>query len=167
MTKQQTDSAPRVGFVKRLAAMIYDTLVATAVGMLAALVMSTVMVVLLSNGVLNMGGAEQPSQAIEASLLYTSILRIWVLVWVVAFFLWFWKNGGQTLGMRAWRLRLFSLNDEPVTWSRLLLRMVTSLGGLGTILVLFDVKHKLALQDRVSQIEMVSLSKQANDHKNW
>ena len=54
-----------------------------------------------------------------------------------------------------------------MTWSRLLLRLVTSLGGLGTLLVLFDVKNKLALQDRVAKTEVVKLTKNQNDHKSW
>ena len=167
MSDSEVDSAPRAGFFRRLAAMIYDALVAVAVGMLAALVMSATLVALLSNGVIPMYGAEQPSEAISQSAVYTAVLQVWVVLWVTVFFLWFWKKGGQTIGMRAWRLRLFTLDDKPVTWGRLVLRLLASLGGLGTLLVLLDVKGKLALQDRVTNIEMVFLSKHANDHKNW
>jgi len=163
----QAEIMPRAGFIRRLAAMIYDILVAVAVGMVAALVMSLTLVVLIGNGVLPANGAQDPSVAIRESLLYTSIMQVWVSAWVIGFFLWFWKNGGQTIGMRAWRLRLFSTTDEAPGWGRLLIRLLTSLGGIGTILVLFDVKHKLALQDRASQMEMLVLTKFANDHKNW
>ena len=41
----------RAGFIRRLAAMIYDTLVAVAVGMCAAMVVIVTLIVLLSNGV--------------------------------------------------------------------------------------------------------------------
>ena len=167
MSESDSVDLPRAGFIRRLAAIIYDALVAVAVAMIAALVMSALLVILLSNGVLSMNGAEAPNEAIRQSLLLTSTIQLWVAAWVIGFFLWFWKNGGQTIGMRAWRLRLFSTNNEPVTWGRLFIRLLTALGGLGTLAVLLDVKNKLALQDRASKMEMVVLSKHQNDHKNW
>lgn len=147
--------------------MIYDTLVAVAVGMCAAMVVTVVLIVLLSTDVLPMRGATHPSDAIQASFLYQLIIQIWVGAWVVAFFLWFWKKGGQTLGMRAWRLRIYSTTEEPMTWPRLLIRLFSSLLGLGTLLVLVDRKNKLALQDRLSRTEVLKLSKEMNDHKQW
>ena len=54
-----------------------------------------------------------------------------------------------------------------MTWPRLIIRLVTSLGGLGTLLVLFDIKHKQSLQDRLAKTEVLKLSKEANDHKRW
>ncbi|GGW93114.1 RDD family protein [Alteromonas halophila] len=157
----------RAGFIRRLLAMVYDTLVAIAIGMCAGLVIIVTLVILLKNGVLDMQGFEQPSQAIQASLLYTSLIQGWVAIWVAGFFIWFWKNGGQTLGMRAWRLRIYSTVDKPVTWSRMVIRLIGSLGGLGTLLVLFDIKHRQSLQDRLASTEVVQLTKAQNDHKSW
>jgi len=34
-----------------------------------------------------------------------------------AFFGWFWTHGGQTLGMRAWRLRIVRADGGDLTWS--------------------------------------------------
>ncbi|RDV29406.1 RDD family protein [Alteromonas aestuariivivens] len=158
---------PRAGFFRRLLAMVYDTLVATAVGMCAAMVMLVPMIVLLKNGVLDLQGYAEPADLIQASLGYKILLQSWVVLWVAGFFLWFWKKGGQTIGMRAWRLRIYSTDDQPMTWSRLALRLVSSLLGLGTLLVLVDFKNKLALQDRVARTEVLKLTKEANHHKNW
>lgn len=166
-TSTSSPEQQRAGFFRRLAAMIYDTLVATAVGMCAAMAMIVFMVVSLKNGVFDMQGYAEPNEFIQNSVMFTTIIQVWVGVWVAGFFLWFWKRGGQTLGMRAWRLRIFSTTEAPMTWSRLLLRLVTSLGGLGTLLVLFDVKNKLALQDWVAKTEVVKLTKNQNDHKSW
>lgn len=158
---------PRAGFFRRLAAMVYDALVAVAVGMCAAMVMLVAMIILLENSVLDKQGFEHSSDVISHSLLYTTILQVWVSLWVLGFFMWFWRKGGQTIGMRAWQLRLFSTNDKPMTYGRVLLRIVCSLGGLGTLLVLFDFKNKQSLQDRIAATEMLVLSKQANDLKSW
>lgn len=160
-------SLKRAGFVRRLLAMVYDTLVAIAVGMCAAMVMIVVLVVLLSNGILDLQGYDDPSALIQHSFLYKTLIQIWVGLWIVGFFLWFWKNGGQTIGMRAWRLRIYSTVEAPMGWGRLVLRLLASLGGLGTLLVLFDLKHKQSLQDRVANTEVLQLTKEANDHKSW
>lgn len=157
----------RAGFFKRLAAIIYDSLVAVAVGMCAALVIIITLVILFETGVLSKQGYENVSDLIQNSIVYALLIQVWVSLWVVGFFLWFWKHGGQTIGMRAWRLRLFSMNEKPVGYGRLLIRLVTSFGGLGTLLTLLDYKSKLALQDRASQLEVLALTKEANDHKSW
>ncbi|MDF2178595.1 RDD family protein [Aliiglaciecola sp. CAU 1673] len=162
-----TEVFPRAGFFRRLAAIVYDALMAVAVGMCAAMVMLVLLILLLENGVLEKQGLEHSSEVIRQSLLYTSILQVWVIAWVIGFFLWFWVHGGQTIGMRAWRLRLFSLDDKPMGYGRALLRLMASLGGLGTLLVLLDIKYKQSLQDRIARTEMLVLSKEANHHKAW
>lgn len=167
-TETKQDNSPkRAGFFRRLVAMVYDTLVAIAVGMCAAMVMIVTFVVLLKNGVLDLQGYAEPADLIQASTLYKTIIQVWVGGWIIGFFLWFWKKGGQTIGMRAWRLRIYSTVDEPMTWSRLIVRLIASLGGLGTLLVLFDFRNKQSLQDRVAKTEVVHLTKEANDHKSW
>ena len=157
----------RAGFVRRLLAMIYDTLVATAVGMCAAMVMIITLVVMLKNGALDLQGYAEPADLIQASSGYKLLIQTWVGLWIAGFFLWFWRRGGQTLGMRAWRLRIYNTVEEPMSWPRLFIRLVASLGGLGTLLVLFDYKNKQSLQDRLAQTEVLKLTKEANDHKSW
>lgn len=161
------NSFPRAGFFRRIAAMVYDILVAVAVGMCAAMVIIVVLSLLIENGVLDKQGYQHMSELIEHSILYKSIIQIWVGLWVLGFFLWFWRHGGQTIGMRAWRMRLFSTSDEPMGYGRALLRILSSFAGLGTLLVLFDVKNKLSLQDRIAKTEMLVLTKEANHHKAW
>jgi len=165
--QQPNDIGERAGFFRRLAAMVYDVLVAVAVGMCAAMVMIVTLIVMLKNGGLDMQGFAEPADLIQASTGYKLLIQSWVGLWVAGFFLWFWKRGGQTLGMRAWRLRIFSTVEEPVTMTRLITRLVGSLFGLGTLLVLFDVKEKQSLQDRLAKTEVLKLSKEANDHKSW
>ncbi len=158
---------PRANFVRRLAAMVYDVLVAVAVGMVAALLMILVLMILFQNNWIDRQGFEHMNELIQASGLYTYLIQGWVVFWVCLFFMWFWKNGGQTIGMRAWRLKIQSTTDQPMTYPRIFLRMLVSLLGLGNILVLFDVKHRLSLQDRICKTEVITLTKKANHHKSW
>lgn len=79
-------------------------------------------------------------------------LRLVYFILVSAgFFGWFWTHGGQTLGMRAWGLRLSGPNGAPVQWSQALLRFAAGLlsGGLGLFWVLWDPEGR-ALHDRWS-----------------
>lgn len=160
-------SHSRASFFRRLAAMVYDLLVAVAVGMCAAMVMLVSMLVLVENNILDNQGYAHFSDLIQHSFRYQLTLQLWVSLWVVGFFLWFWRNGGQTIGMRAWRLRIFSINDKPFGYSRALLRLLCSFGGLGTLLVLFDFKSKQSLQDRIAGTEILVLSKEDNHHEAW
>ncbi|MFT2090028.1 RDD family protein [Paraglaciecola sp. 2405UD69-4] len=147
--------------------MIYDLLVAIAIGMCAGLIMLIFLITLFESKIIDGAGHEHFMDFMQTSTIYPLILQIWVTIWVVVFFLWFWRNGGQTIGMRAWRLRLFSTNDKPFGYRRALLRLVCAFGGLGTLLVLFDRKSKLSLQDRLTNTEILVLSKEANHHASW
>lgn len=169
MNKQSVSTAafPRASFFRRLAAMVYDILVAVAVGMCAGLIFLVAAMVSFQNAWIDTQGYSHFMDFFQQTTLVKTFAQVWVSLWVISFFLWFWKNGGQTIGMRAWRLRLFSTIDEPMSYGRALLRIVCSLGGLGTLLVLLDFKHKQSLQDRIANTEMLVLSKDANHHKAW
>ena len=73
---------------RRLAAAVYDGL------LLIALWMVTLLLVCLP---LNSALGLKPGNAMNRGLL---------LAVALGFFVWFWTRGGQTLGMRAWRLQL-------------------------------------------------------------
>ena len=162
-----TNNFPRAGFFRRLASMVYDVLVAVAVGMCAAMVMLVTMLLLVENNILDYQGYEHFSDLIQNAYSYQLTLQIWVALWVVGFFLWFWRNGGQTIGMRAGRLRLFSISDQPFGYGRALLRLIFSFGGLGTLMVLIDFKSKQSLQDRIAKTEILVLTKADNHHEAW
>ncbi|MDO8826250.1 RDD family protein [Methylophaga sp.] len=43
------------------------------------------------------------------------------------FYGWFWTHGGQTLGMRAWRIYLISGNNTGISWQQAFLRFVVGI----------------------------------------
>lgn len=43
------------------------------------------------------------------------------------FYGWFWTHGGQTLGMRAWRIYLISGTDTGISWQQAFLRFVVGI----------------------------------------
>jgi uncharacterized RDD family membrane protein YckC len=69
--------------------------------------------------------------------------QLYLLAIVVGFFTGFWARGGQTLGMRAWRLKLERENGEAVRWRDGLLRLCACLlswlpAGLGFLWAAVD-----------------------------
>ena len=136
---------PLPGLLRRLAAIAYDTLLLTAVLMLAALP-----VVLINHG---------PPQTPLALTLF----RAYLLGVAFAFFAWFWVHGGQTLGMRAWQLQVVCKNGRPLTWRQAAGRFLAAALswaclGLGFLSILFD-KQRLAWHDRLSGTRLIVLAK--------
>lgn len=75
------------------------------------------------------------------------------------YFLASWVHGGQTLGLRAWKLRVATRVGHPVTPARAVRRLLAAViawapAGLGTAWVLIDPKG-LAWQDRLSGTRLV------------
>lgn len=97
---------------RRLAAMTYDGLLILAIWLLTLLLM------VVANGGEAVFGA--PVQ----SLLFLEL---------VTFFAYFWCTGGQTAGMRAWRLRLVSDDGGSVSLNQAMLRLFGALAALAAL----------------------------------
>lgn len=89
------DGTRPAGIGRRAGAFVYDAL------LLAALWMATTLVIVVARG----GTAIPPG-----NLPYQALL----LAITGAFFVGFWVRGGQTLGMRAWRLRVQRPDGRPL-----------------------------------------------------
>lgn len=63
-------------------------------------------------------------------LAYRSALRLALLVVTAAYFVISWARGGQTIGMRAWRLRVVGADGKSLPWPRALLRFAVALVAL-------------------------------------
>ena len=149
---------PRAGFFKRVAAIVYDFLIVVALAMLVTVVTLIIVHLLSANGVLDISEYQDPSAFLNAQWWF----KVELLISIWLFYAWFWYDGGQTLGMRSWRLMLLSDNNEPLTLKRTGLRALYALLGLGNILVLFTRKNRQALQDKLTQTKVVVLTKDAN-----
>lgn len=136
---------------RRLGAILYDGLL-----LLALWFVTTALLLAVSGGQL-----ADPHRPIW--LLYA--LRGSLLLVTFMFFAWFWTHGGQTLGMRAWRLKLICASGDPVGWKQALWRFaaaILSLGafGLGLFWMLFD-RERCSVHDRLSGTRLVLLEKTA------
>jgi uncharacterized RDD family membrane protein YckC len=131
--------------LRRLASILYDLLVLAAVLLIAA-----APVVLLAQGKLS----TSPGRPLFQGYLLTVAF---------IFFGWFWVHGGQTVGMRAWGLRLTSNAGGGVSWKQAGLRFGAALlswlpAGLGFLWVLIDREGR-AWHDRLSGTRLQRVGK--------
>jgi uncharacterized RDD family membrane protein YckC len=97
--------APGLG--RRLAALVYEGLLLFGVLMLAGWLY---------------GGLTQQRHALEGRL----GLQIFLFLVLAVYFVWFWTHGGQTVALKAWRLRVVATSGLPLTQGRALARYVCS-----------------------------------------
>jgi uncharacterized RDD family membrane protein YckC len=153
---------PRTGLGRRLASWVYDALVIVAFSMVTTVIFLFAVQGLISLDVLTLGNAIDVSDLIESNLLLESIRGALLIGVNCAFFVYFWTKGGQTIGMRSWRLKVQNLDGSNISIKQAIIRALTSLLGLGNLLVVLDFKNKRALQDYAANTEMVTLTKEEN-----
>jgi uncharacterized RDD family membrane protein YckC len=153
---------PRAGFRRRFGSWVYDVLLAFAVYMVAGAISFFMFKACVNSGLITMNGFEHVIDLKRSSLLYIFLVDGFALFWTAFFFVWFWTRSGQTLGMRAWRLRVQNQDGTNISTTTAIMRLFTTFLGLGNIAVLVDRKNKLSLQDGLTKTEVVVLSLEAN-----
>ena len=133
--------ALKTTLLRRFGAILYDSLLVLALMMLA-----TVPFIAIRGGEI-----VEPSDNVA--------YQVTMLLVMYAFFVFFWTFGGQTLGMRAWRLRVETKHGAipgfGVASIRFVLALVSLLlVGLGFLWQLWD-KDKLTLHDRLSGTQVM------------
>ncbi|GAA4871703.1 RDD family protein [Ferrimonas pelagia] len=154
-------NAPRAGLGRRLAAWIYDFMVALAVYMSAGALLFALFVGLLSLGVVDDRGLEHASDVLQASGLWLTLNEIGKLLAVAWLFVWSWSKSGQTLGMRAWRLRVQCPSGALMSRKQAGYRALYAFGGVANLSLLWDDQQQ-ALHDRLSGSEVVELTLEQN-----
>ena len=142
-TPHATEAAARPGLLRRLAALLYDTLL-----LFAVLFAATVPALMVTGG-----EAVRPNHP---------AFTAWLLAVSYLYFGWCWTRSGQTLGMRAWRMRVRTREGAPLGWGRSLLRFAAAMvsigsAGIGLLWVAFD-RERLSLHDRLSATVLETVS---------
>lgn len=148
-----TPATPEALILRRLLALFYDLWPALALWMLLS--------ALFNLGYYLAGHGER-------DILKTgSVLGVllWVCCWLItgAYAVGSWARGGQTLGMRPWRLRVIGTGGVAPTRAQLIKRYLVGtlsllLGGLGFWWAWFD-RERLTWHDRVSGTRVVQVPK--------
>ena len=136
------------GLLRRIGAMLYDTLLLAAL-----LFLATIPFIALRGG--------EPVETGD-NVLY----RIVLLLVIYGFFVGFWSRTGRTLGMQSWRLQLETADGEIPSVARASVRFAAALLswfplGLGFFWQLWD-PQRLAWHDRISKTRLVYYPKEVD-----
>lgn len=134
---------PRTPIWKHFAAFIYDVFPIAGIFLLTSLI-----VLLVRNGV----------EVERYSLWFTTVL----LAEVALYYIYSWKLGGQTLGMRAWKIKIIpnKSNQHQLTWGQAIARFFV--GILSTALLGLGLFWKILSQSNRSWMDLVSGSDTQN-----
>lgn len=127
------------GFFRRLAAMVYDFFLLLALWFLA-----TALLLPLNGG-----------QAFSSGQIFYPVYLLGVSF---GFYGWFWTHGGQTLGLKAWKIKVLTFERQPLSWKQATSRFVAAIlswgiGGLGFFWLLWD-KNGCAWHDDLSKTKL-------------
>ncbi len=135
-----TSAYPSAGLGRRLASLLYEGLVLFAVLLIGFWLPQAL---LLGNGI------------------QFSAKQLWLHVFLLLMFycIWFWINGGQTLPMKTWRLRIINASGGAPRPTQALLRYLACwpsllLGGIGILWALFDQDRQF-LHDRIAGTRII------------
>ena len=136
---------PPPALARRLAAIGYDTLLLCGVLFLAGLPLPFIPAAVRDNWGVQL------------------IIQAYLILICLLFFGWFWTHGGQTLGMRAWRLKVVDADGSPVVWRSAVVRYFCAILswaalGLGFWWSLVD-REQLAWHDRMSRTRLIRVKK--------
>lgn len=125
-----------VGVPRRLGALFYD-----AILLIAILLLATALALAVTKGQLDSHGLA---------------FRAYLLAIIFGFYAWFWTHGGQTLGMRTWRIRVERLDGTTIRWWQALIRLAIAMVtlGIGLLWTFWDPDRR-ALYDRVAGTRVV------------
>ena len=113
---------------RRLAALVYDGLL-----MFAVLVIASALTL--------------PFTAGKGTTHYSPALTVYFLGVIFLFNGWFWTHGGQTLGMRAWRIQVLKHDGTAVDWKHALYRFLVSLPFWALIVMTLLITNNGILAD--------------------
>jgi uncharacterized RDD family membrane protein YckC len=148
--KPGNDPVSKPGFFRRLAATFYDLLL-----LIAVLFVATAILLPLNGG--------------EAFTRQQFFFPVYLLLVSFLFYAWFWTHGGQTLGLRAWKIRVLTFDMKPISWKQALLRFIAAIlswgfFGLGFLWILID-KNQRSWHDHLSKTALFFNTTDAHHYK--
>tara|TARA_Y100000389_G_scaffold106837_1_gene103772 strand:- start:2820 stop:3203 length:384 start_codon:yes stop_codon:yes gene_type:complete len=116
----------RVGLIKRLLINLYDLIL-----LFAVLYFFTVPVIMITEG---------------NAVINSTIYQLYLILIIYFYYAWFWKKYNQTLGMKIWKVKIYSRYSLEISYLQSLKRIIFAILG-GHLLLLVDVE---SLQDKIS-----------------
>ena len=138
-------------FLRRLGAMFYDFMLALSFIILIGFFFTAVFTSILGTDDV------QPGSPVA------KVIFMLLVLFTFGFYGWFWTHGGQTLGMRAWKLKVVDENQGEINWQQAFFRFCHAIIswiplGVGYLWMLID-KQKHTWHDRASRTYIIDLKK--------
>ena len=149
------DNLNYAGLFRRLFAIFYDSFLLIAILFIVSAIATA----------LNQGKAIEPDDTFYPLF----VLIIFFLSYL--YFAWFWTHGGQSLGMKTWRIKLISAEvsasettstgNTNIGWKTAAIRFISAIFswaffGLGFLWALFDKKNR-CWHDLISKTLLIDL----------
>lgn len=137
------DRFVRSGILRRLAGLCYESILLSGV-LIVTLLLPHILI-----------------GAFAHRLAVTPVLWMHLFLVLLVYSVWFWSNGGQTLAMKTWRIRLVTRAGYPVRPTQALLRYLLCwpsfiLFGIGILWALVD-RDRQFLHDRLAGTRLVDV----------
>ena len=125
------DKYENIGFLKNMVICLYDLML-----LFSVLFFMSLHWIMITSG-----------EAITNNIFY----QFYLLLIILIYYLWFWVNHGQTLGMKSWKTYVLNQNNQTITIRQGMIRILISLVG-GHLLLIFNKK---SLQDIISKTHII------------
>ncbi|MBU1689423.1 MAG: RDD family protein [Gammaproteobacteria bacterium] len=127
------------GITRRLASMLYESLLLTAVLFIAGFIFTTIF--------------HSP-----LSPILRFVFQIYLLLVMAFYFIGYWMHGGQTLPMKTWHLRIVRTDGQALSLKQACLRFLLAVFGVGLgfgiLWALFD-RERLFWHDRMAGTKVI------------
>ena len=126
------DSPPvAAGILRRVMAIFYDLLLLIALLFIAS----------------TLAFAANRGEAIDTSHPYHALYVACLFSICLLYFAWFWVHGGQTLGMKTWKIKLENKTLGKISWKQALIRFSVAIIswcclGIGFFWSIIDKEHR-------------------------
>lgn len=139
-----------VSLIKRLLVIVYDLFL-----LVACLFIAEIIPIILNHG--------EAISIDNGVLIYYVVHPAYLLLVGFVFFGWFWTHGGQTLGMKTWKIQIQTSDGQQMNWSKSAIRFMAAIFswgvcGLGFLWSLFD-NQKRTWHDIISGTQLIQLPK--------
>lgn len=131
--------------MRRLFAIIYDLFL-----LIALWFVSSTMAIALNHG-----------EAIDRSNSYYLVFELALLAISFFYYTYFWTHGGQTLGMKTWRIKLIAKSGKNLSWQQAIVYFFAALLswavlGTGFFWSLFD-SERATWHDKIAACRMLDM----------
>ncbi|MCG3729445.1 RDD family protein [Vibrio cincinnatiensis] len=153
-----TSHLPPAGLFRRLGALLYDSLIVMAILMVAGGIVIAILEALVALNAMSYAPYQDAGELLSRHPIWSPVYTLYLATTWIYFFVFFWTRAGQTLGMRAWKIMVRNTNGSQITPTQALIRLATSVFGLGNLTVPID-PQKRSFQDMWAKTEVVKLDK--------